>query len=232
MEWKKKIRKIKGFTFLELVIVLAVIGIIVIIALPNVIKYYYQQRFYQEVQHLVALFRTAQFTSISTNHWIGIAMHPNCPYILNSIDFCIQILRLPQGRCSLSESGSANENWPTDWQQIPICTDENTNQLCEYRDERWLMDKITRPLLQAPFDKDTIYIIGPDGTVTSQNKGEDNRICSSLPIPVPTLQLIFAYPPADSPALEHYYKGVCISGRGNIYSTGVAKNYTELKCSI
>mgnify|MGYP005838836951 CR=1 FL=1 len=227
-----RIKKIKGFTLLELVIVLAVLGVILLISLPNIIKYYYQQRFYQEVQHLVALFRTAQFTAISTNHWIGIAMHPACPYILGSTEFCVQIIRLPQGRCSLLASGSTNENWPSGWANIPACTDNNTNQLCEYQDERWLMDKITAPLPQPPIDSDLVYIIGPDGAVTSQNNGEDNRICSSLPIPMPNLQLVFAYPPVSYPSPDHYYKGVCMSGRGNIYTTGAVQNIGDLICSI
>jgi prepilin-type N-terminal cleavage/methylation domain-containing protein len=238
--WRKKMRyigknkRIKGFTMIELVIVLAVLGIILVIALPNVIKYYYQQRFYQEVQHLVALFRTAQFTAISTNHWIGIAMHPVCPYMAG-VGFCTQIIRLPRGRCALlANSAYDYENWPNDWASLPNCADNNVgpNQLCEYPDERWVMEKITAPVSQPPINADVVYIIGPDGTVTSQTAGEDNRICSSLPIPMPTLQLVFAYPPETTSAPEHFYKGVCMSGRGNIYTTPPAEEKTDLKCTM
>jgi len=212
----------KGFSFLEMIIVVAILGVLLAIFIPNFINYYWQQRFNQEVQHLIASFRRAQITSVSTNHWIGLAMHPDCktaegPSGSDVGRFCMQVIRLPLGSCNIMV-------WPPAWENLPDCNEADALTLCEFKEERFPMEKLIQ---LDSMSQMTLYIVGPDGTVTVQSSAPASTpICSDLPIPIPALQMIFR--------LENQglYKGICISGRGNVYSTEILQDKNSLSCPI
>lgn len=212
----------KGFSFLEMLIVVAILGVLLAIFIPNFINYYWQQRFNQEVQHLIASFRRGQITSVSSNHWIGLAMHPNCstaegPLGTDIGRFCMQVIRLPLGTCNIMD-------WPSDWTKLPDCKEVDALTLCEFREERFVMEKLIQIDSMTQI---TLYIVGPDGTVTVQTDAPSSTpICSDLPIPIPILQMVFKL------ENQNLYKGICISGRGNVYSTEILDDKNALSCPI
>lgn len=210
--------KEKGFTVIEMLIVLLVLGIILVIAVPNMLDYYWQQRFNQDVQSIIASFRRSAIRSVSSNHWIGLVMHPNCPFPQEGGKFCMQTIRLPLGKCGLSI-------WPTlsEWEAEPNCDGADSMTLCEYKTERFVMEKWFKVVDLASV---SVYIIGPDGTITVQNGPIANPICSDLPIPDPVLQMVFEY------EKRPLFKGVCVSGRGNVYATEIEDDKLSLNCPI
>ena len=212
----------QGFTLIEMLIVLVVLAVMLAIALPNLLDYYWQQRFVQEVQHVAATIKTSQFTSIASSHWMAVAVHPQCPIPGESSRFCLQIFRIPAGQCTMPAWPAG----PADWLNMQDCSSANlTGPVpCEFRGERWIMEAIVRP--QPEVGPPVVYLIGPDQTVSFQTAVINNPVCSDLAIPNPQRQMTFMYLRGS----DYMYRGICMTGRGNVKSTKTEDAVIFLSC--
>jgi hypothetical protein len=212
-----------GFTTLELVVVLMLMAAVLLIATPNLIRWYSVQQFYQSVQQVMTLFRVAEFSAITANAWMAVVLHSDCPFARGRI--CAQRIRLPMGQCGIVGT------WPA-WTNLTSCgTQSSPTEMCEYVQDRWPAagpEGVRRvEQIRPEFSGTLVLIIGPNGSISQQTSPATSPpLCSDLPILPPGPQVVLSYP-AYSP---RYYQGVCLSARGQIALTDSAPSRDQLGC--
>jgi type II secretory pathway pseudopilin PulG len=238
-----------GFTAVEVAVVLVIAASILLIMTPGLIRWYQRQRFLQEVQQVLASLRRAQFSAISTGHWMLVPFYTDCPDglqlrrweapLLNI--FCVQRFRLPAGRCSPDAA-----QWSTlssNPESVPPCLPNTPpGQMCEYVQDFWTVEPRFTVWADIPSEAlgwgaTTYVVVNPDGSVGYIPEGADvppgacaemaNPIVMPLPGMAPEQQQMRFGWPLNGP---QFWQAVCLSGRGRLSLTPVGLAPGDLQC--
>lgn len=74
--WRKDSAKVKGFTSLELMIVLTIFGVMTAISLPGILQFTARQRLQSEALRCVSALRLAQSRAVATGVWHEVKFDP------------------------------------------------------------------------------------------------------------------------------------------------------------
>lgn len=241
---------VRGFSLVELIIVLVLMAIILMIATPGMIRWYNRQRFSQNVQRVLSSLRVAQFSAVSTGYWMLVIAYTDChdnlqlrrlPAPLLDV-FCVQRFRLPAGQCSPSavewaQLTSAPDGFP------PCAADTPPTTMCEYAQDFWLTEPRFRMQADLPSEQPelggptTYTLFGPDGSMgfLPENGVATPTDCTEMnpPIlmPLPNMrqelqQMRFGWPAQAS----EIWQAVCLSGRGRLSLTPMTPSAADLQC--
>ncbi len=229
----------RGFSLVEMVVVIVLLGVVLTIGIPNMIRWYREQRFLQNVQSIGAALRVAQFSAVNTNHWMMVVFHTRCPDLSGappgaSERPCVQRFRLPVDQCG------AVGAWPP-WENVTACTSTtDPNTFCEYVQDRWF-EPVSAPmeLIDAGNIPDPLVLIfSPQGLIAWQSEPFQDTTsmapqCQELA--GPELQIIqtnmnfiplrFGWPKG----MPYIYQGLCMTGMGRVYMTAPGKT-SSLNC--
>lgn len=249
VRWNAASRSVRGFSLVELAIVLVLMAVILMIAMPGMIRWYNRQRFSQNVQRVLGSLRVAQFSAVSTGYWMLVAAYTDCPDPLQlrrlpaplTDIFCIQRFRLPVGRCSPSSDDWGTLTGAPD--TFDACDpDVRPGQMCEYVQDFWMTEPRFAMWADIPSEAlgwgATTYIVfGPDGSVGFIHEGDVatpadcTEMRAPIVMPLPNMDqaqrtMRFGWP-AQGPQV---WQAVCLSGRGRLSLTPMALAEADLQC--
>lgn len=240
----------RGFSLVELVIVLVLMTAILMIATPGLIRWYNRQRFSQNVQRVLSSLRVAQFSAVSTGYWMLVAAYTDCPDDLQLRQFpaprqdifCVQRFRLPAGLCSPTAA---------DWGTLsgtpagfPACgLNTPPGQMCEYVQDFWMTEPRFAMWSDVPSEAlgwgaTTYILLSPDGSMGFIPEGaipgaaECTEMMGPIVMPLPNMppdqrMMRFGWPAQGTPDI---WQAVCLSGRGRLSLTPMAPFAADLQC--
>ncbi len=227
-------RKKHGFSLVEMLVVIVLMGVVLLIGVPSYLNWYKQQQFIEVVTQTRNIFRIAQFSALSSGRWNLVVIHKNCPAGLDlpTDRFCIRRFRLPVDECGI-KTGSIPPGT-----NVRACIDAKTpgpTVLCEYIRDRWSYG-MNIPLYSY-LDNTRMYSISPNGWIfyhDNQKINDPSQDCRIGANPNSPIQLLFsnnnerilrfAFP------TRPLYQAVCLMGYGNVTTTKATKTLSNLFC--